>query len=249
MTLEFLSVEAAAGNGFAPVAHSPMEPMAAAAGGRTAIRHGWAVVTGFASPEAERDLCQEAVGFADCSHLAKLEVQAEPRELEALIRELTGSGPEPGSAIRHEGGWWCPLTPSRLLVIAPAAGARGSREELRGAVAELTAPAALTDVTSVFSAMTLVGPAARETIARFCALDLRPHVTPVGGLRPGSIARQPGILVREAAERYLLLFGWAVGQYMWTVVHDAAAELGGGPVGADRLAELSVSGEGVAVGA
>jgi heterotetrameric sarcosine oxidase gamma subunit len=189
------------------------------------------------------------VGFADCSHLAKLEIQADSRELEVLIREFTGSGPEPGAAIRHEGGWWCPLTAARLLVIAPSADARGTRDELHDAVTRLAAPAALTDVTSVFAAMTLVGPAARETIARFCALDLRPHVTPVGGLRPGSIARQPGILVHEAAQRYLLLFGWAVGEYMWTVVDDAAGALGGGPVGADRLEELRASDEGVAVGA
>jgi heterotetrameric sarcosine oxidase gamma subunit len=249
MSLEFLSVEAAAGNGFSPVARSPMEPMALAAGGRTAVRDGWSVVTGFASPEAERDLGRETVGFADSSHLAKLEVQAEPGELEALIHEFTGAGPQAGEAIRHEGGWWCPLTPARLLVIAPSAGARGTREELGAAVSRLTAPAALTDVTSVFAAMTLIGPAARETIARFCALDLRPHVTPVGGLRPGSIARQPGILVREAPERYLLLFGWAVGQYLWTVVHDAAGALGGGPVGAQLLEELRASDEGVAVGA
>lgn len=245
MSLEFLSVEAAAGSGFSPVAHSPMEPMAVAAGGRIDVRDGWAVVTGFTSPEAERDLCREAAGFADCSHLTKLEVQAEPEELRALIRELTGAEPEPGVAIAHEGAWWCPLTATRLLVIAPAADAK--RDELRDAVARLTHPAALTDVTSVFAAMAVVGPAARETIARFCALDLRPHVTPVGGLRPGSIARQPGILVREAAERYLLLFGWAVGQYMWTVVDDAAGALGGGPVGADRLQELRAWDEGVAV--
>jgi heterotetrameric sarcosine oxidase gamma subunit len=249
MSLEFLSVEAASRNGFSPVARSPMEPLAVAAGGRTAVRDGWAVLTGFSSPEAERDRCREAVGFADCSHLAKLEVQAEPGELEALIRESAGAAPEPGEAIRHEGGWWCPLTPSRLLVIVPSADARTTREGLRGAADRLTAPAAVTDVTSVFSAMTVIGPAARETIARFCALDLRPHVTAVGGLRPGSIARQPGILVREASERYLLLFGWAVGQYMWTVVHDAAGALGGGPVGADCLDELRASDEGVAVGA
>ncbi|HWD64487.1 MAG TPA: hypothetical protein VG405_04885 [Solirubrobacteraceae bacterium] len=249
MSLEFLSVVSTAGSGAAPVARSPMEPMALAAGGRTADRDGWSVVTSFASPEAERDHCQNSVGFADSSHLTKLELQAAAEELQGLIRELTGTAPQPGEAIRRHGAWWCPVTPARLLVITPPSAARRTRDELEAATGRLQAPAALTDLTSVFAALTLVGPAARETIARFCALDLRPHVTPVGGLRPGSIARQPGILVREDAERYLLLFGWAVGQYMWTVVHDAAGELGGGPVGADSLAELSASDEGVAVGA
>lgn len=249
MSLEFLSVAPAPQNGFAPVAHSPLEPMAVAAGGRTAVRDGWTIVTGFSSPEVERDLCRSAVGFADSSPLGKLEVQADPAELDGLVRDLTGASPQPGEAIRHAGAWWCPLTRSRLLVITTSGDVRAVRDELRDALGGLSAPAALTDVTSVFAALTLIGPAARETIARFCALDLRPHVTPVGGLRPGSIARQPGILVREAAERYLLLFGWAVGEYMWTAVSDAAGALGGGPVGADRLQELSASDEGVAVGA
>jgi sarcosine oxidase gamma subunit len=35
------------------------------------------------------------------------------------------------------------------------------------------------DVTSVYGALAIVGPQARETFARFCALDLRPTVTPV----------------------------------------------------------------------
>lgn len=249
MSLEFLSVESAAGPGVFPLARSPMEAMALAAGGQAAIRDGWSVVTGFSSPEAERQRCRQAVGFADCSQLTKLEVQAQPGELQALIRERTGTEPQAGQAIRHEGTWWCPLTASRLLIIAPTAVGHRIRGELRDAVSGLSAPAALTDVTSVFAALTLIGPAARETIARFCALDLRPPVTPVGSLRPGSIARQPGILVHEAAERYLLLFGWAVGQYMWTVVSDAAGQLGGGPVGVDVLGELSASDEGVAVSA
>ena len=77
-------------------------------------------------------------------------------------------------------------------------------------------------MTSNFAAITVSGPLARETFARFCALDLRPHVTPVGALRPGSIGRQPGILIREDEDRYLFLFGWATGEYMWSTVADAA---------------------------
>jgi hypothetical protein len=63
----------------------------------------------------------------------------------------------------------------------------------------------------------------------------------VTGLRPGSIARQPGLIVREGEDRFLFLFGWAVGQYMWTVVDDAARHLGGRPVGVDALDPLEES--------
>jgi hypothetical protein len=52
---------------------------------------------------------------------------------------------------------------------------------------------------------------------------------PVGAFRPGSVARTPGYVLREDDERFLMLFGWALGEYMWTVVADAAGSLGGVP--------------------
>jgi sarcosine oxidase gamma subunit len=94
---------------------------------------------------------------------------------------------------------------------------------------------AAVDVTTAFGALVIAGPLARETFARFCALDLRPRVCPPGAWRPGSVARTPGGVLCLAEDRFLMLFGAAYGQYMWTVVADAAQRLGGGPVGADVL--------------
>ena len=58
---------------------------------------------------------------------------------------------------------------------------------------------------------------------------------PVGAFRPGSVARTPGYVLREDDDRFLMLFGWALGEYVWTVVADAAGDLGGAPVGVDAL--------------
>lgn len=124
-----------------------------------------------------------------------------------------------GTATREGDAWLCPLTRSRALLIG------GSSSPPEGAL----------DLTTCYAALTIFGPQAREVIARFCALDLRPQVAPPGSFRPGSIARQPGMILVEAEQRFLLLFGWAIGEYMWTVVEDAGRHLGGGPVGLDAL--------------
>jgi glycine cleavage system aminomethyltransferase T len=204
MTLAFLDSSAQPGAGrHVPVARSPMEAQAIAAGARIDRRDGWNVAAAFDGPDHAA-----VVGFADVSHLRKLELQGD-------IGQATL-----GTATRSGGAWWCGLTPTRALVIAGTPDANG------------------VDVTGAFCALTIVGPQARETIARFCALDLRPQVTPVAALRPGSVARTPGLVLREDDERYLVLAGWAYGEYLWTVVADAAGHLGGGPIGVDSLPAL-----------
>ena len=215
MSLEFLSAGAAAADA---VARSPMERQARAAGAQLEVRDGWNVAISYGSPEQERHACASTAGWVDVSHLGKLELQGAGISARA--------GLELGRATRRDGAWWCPLTPDRALVI-------GERPE------RIPDETSVVDVGTVFAAMTLIGPLAREVFARFCAADLRPKVTPVAGLRPVSIARQPGLIVCEADDRYLFLFGWAVGQYMWTVVEDAAVHLGGRPVGLATLDSLA----------
>jgi hypothetical protein len=144
----------------------------------------------------------EAVGFCDCSHLRKYEVLGDLPALELGRATVDGDSP------------WLPMSRSRALVL-------GSDPP----------PRAL-EVTTGFAALRLAGPLAREAFARFSAIDLRPRVTRPGDWRPGSVARTPGGILCEAEDRYLMLFGSALGQYVWTVVEDAARHLGGGPAGA-----------------
>jgi glycine cleavage system aminomethyltransferase T len=185
------------------IARSPMEREAIAAGARVEQRDGWNVAVGF---EADHS---ETVSFADRSQMGKLELQAD-------------HGLELGVATRRDDAWWCPTSRTRALVLCEPDRTGALREQLPDAV----------DLTSALGALTIAGPLARETFARFTAIDLRPDVTPVHGWRPGSVARTPGAILREAEDSWLMLFGAALGSYVWTVVADAAAGLGGGPVGA-----------------
>ena len=138
------------------------------------------------------------------------------------LRKLElADGRDFGTATRQGDGWLCPLTRSRSLLIG------GSSPPPNGAL----------DVTTCYAALTIFGPRAREVIARFCALDLRLQVAPPGSFRPGSIARQPGMILVEAPNRFLLLFGWALGEYLWTVVEDAGSHLGARPATAEALSD------------
>jgi heterotetrameric sarcosine oxidase gamma subunit len=213
-TLEFLAPVAA---GADVVARSPMEALAADAGARFEVRDGFNVAISY--PAASYG---DSVSWCDTSHRPKLQLQGSAEAIDAAA----GAALQAGTAVRRDGAWWCRLTNERALVV-------GARPSLKKNELELV------DVTSVFASLTISGPLARECFARFCALDLRPAVTPVKALRPGSIGRQPGTLIREADDRYLILFGWAVAEYMWSVVADAAGHLGGGPIGVDQLPEVA----------
>jgi heterotetrameric sarcosine oxidase gamma subunit len=188
------------------VARSPMEREALAAGARIEQRDGWNVALGLDGEEGHRS----TVAFADRSHIGKLELHGE-------------HGLELGQATRREDAWWCPMSPERALVLCEPDRTADLRERLG---------AAIVDLTSAMGALTISGPLAPEVFARFTAIDLRPEVTPVHGFRPGSVARTPGAILREADDRWLMLFGAALGSYVWTVVADAAAGLGGGPASA-----------------
>jgi heterotetrameric sarcosine oxidase gamma subunit len=238
VTLDFLSPGAVApSGGQTPVARSSMEVKARAAGAQFELRDGWNVAIGYGTtPAQEAAAAAETAGWADVSHLGKLELQAPADELSVIA---SGFGAELtfGEAARAEGAWWCRLTTTRALVVCGTADLAAWRERMAQAAAGAQR-ASVVDVTSNFAALTLTGPLAREVFARFSALDLRPAKLPIRGLRPGSIARQPGILIREADDRFLFMFGWATGEYMWSVVEDAGRHLGGRPIGADALPAL-----------
>jgi heterotetrameric sarcosine oxidase gamma subunit len=222
VSFEFLAPDTAEpAGGRTPIARSPMERAARRAGARFEVRDGWNVAVGYASQGAG------AVGWTDVSHLGKLELQGS----EDAIAAAAGTALELGTATRAGETWWCPLTRTRALAVCPAAETASLRARLEGSVG-------VVEVTTAYAGLVIAGPQARELFARFCAIDLRPSAMPVGAFRPGSVARTPGMVLREGEERYLAFVGAALGQYLWEVVQDAGSHLGGGPVGVDALAPL-----------
>ncbi|HEX2435927.1 MAG TPA: hypothetical protein VHI76_04665 [Solirubrobacterales bacterium] len=244
MSFEFLEPDRAAPEmGFEPVPASVLLPQARQAGGRIDVRDGWEVAVEFGSSEREREACAAGVGIGDVSWLGKLELQGEPADVAAVAAAGGAKEIELGRASRGGDAWWCPFSGRRVLAVCEPSRAPGLRNEL---VAAERGAMTVTDMTCALAALALVGPLARDVFARLTAIDLRPDHTPEASFRPGSVARIPGMVLRERGDRYVLMFGSAYAQYMWTQVTDAAEPLGGVIVGADALAAV---GEEVPAGA
>ena len=137
-------------------------------------------------------------GVVDRSLLRKLEVH----------RPI--GGPLGAATLADDGGWWCPITPSRGLLLG----------------GEAPPPEGSIDLTCAYAALELVGPDSIDLLARFCALDVRPQAMGVGAFRPGSVARTPGYVLRTGPESLLLLVGWALGEYLYDVITEARVSLG-----------------------
>jgi glycine cleavage system aminomethyltransferase T len=242
VSFEFLAPDATeAQEGFAPVARSTMERHARAAGARFDVRSGWNVAVGYTTAEQEQRALRETAGWADVSHLGKFELQASPDDLAAIVSQVGGVTLELGRAVRAADAWWLPYTDDRALVMSDLGATPALRERLEEAGASTSGFTSVVEVTTGLGALTIAGPLAREVIARFSAVDLRPAVTQPRDFKPVSVARTPGAVLVEDTDRYVVLFGAAHGAYMWEVVADAGGCLGAVPVGVDSLPALSAS--------
>ncbi|MBI4608028.1 MAG: hypothetical protein HY726_03360 [Candidatus Rokubacteria bacterium] len=188
----------------------------------------WRLVEAFADPDVEAEKVRQGVGLQDVSAIGKLDLKG--REVE---RVLDGFGSHAQLSVLR-------LRPDHYLILTPP-GRQGSvAEAMLQTLSQAVGCAHLTDVTSAISAFTLVGPRAREVLAKLTSLDLRPHIFPNEACSQGGLARVHAIIVRDDWGRlpaYRLLLGREHTQYGWEAVRTAGAALGLIPFGmaAERL--------------
>jgi sarcosine oxidase subunit gamma len=173
------------------------------------------------------------VRITEIPFLAQLDLRVEPggRGAAAVGKSLGGELPaEPCTASRSSAGGigdvevlW--LGPDEWLVLA-GPGRQGELEDLlRAAIGD--SGGAVTDVSAQRTALSLSGPAAREVLARGCAIDLDPRVAPAGTCVQTRVARAGvTIVVRdERAGEFLLLVRASFAQYLAAWLLDACTEL------------------------
>ncbi len=110
------------------------------------------------------------------------------------------------------------LGPDEWLVRGPAwTSAAGRAAELRWRAAA----AAAVDVSAQWTALRVAGPAAADTLAAACSLDLHPSVFGVGRCAQTLVARVPVILVRLDDRGYELLVRPSLAAHLGAFLDDA----------------------------
>ncbi len=212
-----------------PPARSPLDGVLKRAGAHMAEREGWMVAADFGSLASEMAVCRAAAGLADVSSIGKFEVRGAEHAVAGLhpsCRPLSAQ-----RAVRAGDAWWCPVSPSLLLVLAAPNAAAAVRAELEEQAAGEDAEVA--DVTTERVAVALMGPAARQVLMRAGATALQE-----GAVRAESVAGIPTLVLHQDTRRWLLVAPAEDAAELWNALSDAGAPLGLAHVGADALRYL-----------
>ncbi len=223
-----------------PLKRSPLYHAARKRGATLGVVHGWEVAARFGSHESEREVLTTNAGLADVSWLTKLEVKGRTQFLRALRL--------PAGNAWHLGRGHSLITcdpPDKNALVAAIAGfvaqTTGEPESPVKPEAQSQTPCLhTTDVTSVYAALLLAGPASREVLQRLAAPDVSDGALPnesclsarVAGLHARVLRRDmAGVLA------YRLLVGAEYAEYAWDAILQTGRHLGIMPVGSAAVAD------------
>ena len=196
---------------------------------RAALQHVSAPATGTAEP---------GVRLAEIAHAGKLVLRGrpEPAVIEAAASVGLSLPTEPCTAAPTDSGTALWLGPDEWLVVT-APGAEGA---LAGALKQALAglPAAVVDVTDSRTTIGVSGAAAREVLAKGCALDFHPQGFAAGAVKQSRLAMVDVIIHRPAGARdgadpaFEVTVLRSFADYLWQWLVDAATEYGVSATGA-----------------
>lgn len=191
---------------------------------------GWEIPAQFRSPEEESRKVRNGVGLADLSWTGKLEVRGAIPTLIAC--DL------PGGAIWHlsRGETLVTCEPQALANVVEAFQAWIARE-----LRPEASPIRVTDVTSVYASLLLVGPRSRDVLQRLTALDVSDDALQnLTGDRTGCAHVHTTILREDLGDfpTYWLLVGREYGAYLWEALMHAGEPFDVEPIGTTALSML-----------
>ena len=101
----------------------------------------------------------------------------------------------------------------------------------------------VTDMTSVYAAMQLIGPRSLSVLHKLTSLDLRPSRFPTLACIQGSVAKIPALLFRDDIAdlpAYWLVITRDYGEFVWKTVCHAGEEYGLLPFGYEAHRRLTL---------
>ena len=222
--------------------------------------HGWQCADSYGSVDAEVRAIREQVGLSDISPLAKLDIQGND-VLASLGQKLSlglslGTVPV-GRAVRvpaqalqlntRANGLLCSLARNHARLISPPGTASAVHTRVESVVQQTADSACihLTDVTSNFTAIQMVGPLGRDLLRKLTALDLRPAQFPDLSCAQGSLASIHALVLRadiQAHLAYQVYCGREFGAHVWDALLDAGQEFGALPFGLAAQHQLHAQG-------
>jgi glycine cleavage system aminomethyltransferase T len=184
------------------------------AGGVMVMRDGHEVAAHFGSTATEVAVCVKRVGLAVRSDLAAIDVVGAESWLGQQV-------PSPGRARRIAGTWCCRVASERAVAVGPWS-----------AIAQVAG-----DRPDAKTVLTLVGPRVSRVLA-----DVGLHNDlEIEGVREGWFADSPTLLLRESADRYLLVVDAEQADHAWRALLDAGRSLGLSMVGTEALERLAAA--------
>ena len=211
--------------------------------------HGWQCADSYGSVDAEVRTIREQVGLSDISPLAKLDIQGNDvfaslghklwlgLSLETVpVGRVVRVPPQALQLDAQAGGLLCSLARNHARLISSPGTADAVHARVESVIPQTADPACvhLTDVTSNFTAVQIVGPRSRDVLRKLTALDLRPAQFPDLACAQGSLASIHALILRadiQAHPAYQVYCGREFGAYLWDALLDAGQEFGARPFG------------------
>jgi glycine cleavage system aminomethyltransferase T len=218
---------------------SALEPILRQAGGVLVMHDDRAVVAHYGSAAGELAACVSAVGLADRSDLAILQLDGPAAQLRHLSQRLAGSELAPGGALHSGGAWWCAASPQRMLVLGDARSGDRLHAVLRARVTRRSA-VTLAARSDELAALAVVGRRASALLAELGVYGASGNPRDVPPLTAHTAAGAEVVWLLESDDKALALMTAADAPRVWHAIERAGRPYGLCAVGQEALARYAL---------
>lgn len=200
-------------------------------------RDGVPVVAHYGSVASEIAVCMKAAALVERANLRQLSI-AGPEALlgHVLASAVPNAVPKPGHAVCLA-DTWCARVEAREALVAGAPSALARWRQVASRPIAAGGLAVSTESRDDAAALSVVGPRAARVMA---AAGLPSELGP-GEVSRGTLAGHELIVVRELADRFLLLLRRGCPPEVWRALSDAGRPFGLAPVGIEAVERLQVA--------